>query len=112
MFRIADCMKTFINKILVIAILGMGLVACSKEEVKPFTAPGGSSSITNDFNTKSLTGDGVTTDPSAEQQNGTTTEDDGSGVTSGSGEEGSNITDGGTSSDYDSKGTKRKPARN
>ena len=109
MFRIADCMKTLMNKILVIAVLGMGLVACSKEEVKPFTAPCGSSA--GNLTTKSLSGDGVNDDTNADQQQGTTSDEE-TGVTSDNTGEGSGITDGGTSSDYDSKGTKRKPGKN
>lgn len=99
-------MKAVINKFLVIAVLGMGLVACSKEEVKPFT-PGGSN-ISN-LNTRSSNGNMILDEVDVEKQKGATSNED-PGVTTN--EEGSNITDGGTSSDYDSKGSKRKPSKN
>jgi hypothetical protein len=104
-------MKTLRNKILMMAVVSMGLVACSKEEVKPFNAGGNVASGT-DLSQKTTSVDDAndattTTDDSG---NNTATVDDQS-TDSNSGDS-SGITDGGTSSDYDSKGTKRKPGKN
>lgn len=94
------------HKIFVVAVLSVSLIACSKEEVKPFNAGGSAANMS----TKSLsdgTDDSHTT--GAEENGVTVGEDENSTNSEG---EGSVITDGGTSSDYDTKGTKRKPGKN
>jgi len=106
-------MMTLKNKILVMAVLSVVLMACSKEEVKPFN--GGNVTSNTNLSEKTTGSDDSGIDPSTTSNtsgNGTSTVDDNSGNTDGGDASGSGITDGGTSSDYDSKGTKRKPGKN
>ncbi|HYG52311.1 MAG TPA: hypothetical protein VD905_15480 [Flavobacteriales bacterium] len=93
-------MKSLLLNTFLVAMLSVFMVACSKEEVKPFSnGPAGNSSTMQMRDGDDLILGSETADPNA-STGGTTEEEvdtDGDG-----------ITDGGSSSDYDSKSSKKK----
>lgn len=110
------CMKTLLNKIFVVAVLSVALVACSKEEVKPFNSGSGAGAAINatkiqDSNNNSDKNTGTTNAGSNSANVLKNDETVTTGTENGDPDTGTNITDGGSSSDYDSKGAKRKPLR-
>ncbi len=82
-------MKRLILHSLLFAMLSIFAVSCSKEEVKPFS--------TGDISSNNFT-----------QRDGDDTDGDGILDVDDDDADGDGITDGGSSSDYDSKGTKKK----
>jgi len=82
-------MKRLILNSFLFALLSTVVVSCSKEEVKPFAGNGANSGV-NSFTQRG-------TDDASEEESIDNEDTTGDG-----------ITDGGNSSDYDSKGTKKK----
>ena len=94
-------MKALIKYMVILFSVALFFASCCKEEVKPFNCHhSNDTSINNEPNRSG--DDNVNNGTTSEDATGTSSDD-----SVGSDDEGGGITDGGTSSDYDSKGKKK-----
>lgn len=93
-------MKRYLLNLLFLVLVSSLMVACSKEEVKPYTNPASGSAVNQ------MRGGEENNTTTADAEDNVTAED---GSETGEAEEGEGtITDGGNSADYDTKGHKKK----